>query len=98
MWIHNTYGARFIIKSYAFLVFPPFGIAVGAMRWNQNVVFALKFLALIHLPSLLKPCATGLPRPWIWAVMGLLNAGYWNGMEWVVSVALVLNDLIIALD
>ena len=98
VWIRNAYRTRFIIKSYAFLVFPPFGIAAGAMRWNSNVVFALNSLALIHLPSLLKPCATGPPRPWRWAVMGLLNADYWDGMGWVVSVALVLNGLIVALD
>lgn len=98
VWIRNAYRARFIIKSYAFLVFPPFGIAAGAIHWNSSVVFVLNFLALIHLPGLLKPCATGPPRPWRWAVMGLLNAGHWNSMEWFVSVALVLNGLIIALD
>ena len=68
-----------------FLVFVPLGIIAGAMGWNPTAVFALNFLAIVPLASLLSFATEQLSAKCGQTLGGLLNATFGNAVELIVS-------------
>jgi Ca2+:H+ antiporter len=72
-----------------FLVFVPLGIIAGASGWNPTAVFALNFLAIVPLASLLSFATEQLAAKLGQTLGGLLNATFGNAVELIVGFPLV---------
>ncbi|KAL4971608.1 Sodium/calcium exchanger protein-domain-containing protein [Aspergillus desertorum] len=68
------------------LVFVPLGIIAGALKWDSTVVFALNFLAIVPLASLLSFATEELAATLGQALGGLMNATFGNAVELIVSI------------
>ncbi|KAL3470566.1 Sodium/calcium exchanger protein-domain-containing protein [Aspergillus californicus] len=68
------------------LVFVPLGIVAGALKWDSTVVFALNFLAIVPLASLLSFATEELAATLGQAMGGLMNATFGNAVELIVSI------------
>ncbi|OLL24417.1 Vacuolar calcium ion transporter [Neolecta irregularis DAH-3] len=70
----------------ALLVFVPLGILAGAFHCNPIAVFALNFLAIIPLASLLSFATEELATKVGQTLGGLLNASFGNAVELIISI------------
>ncbi|KAL4806842.1 Sodium/calcium exchanger protein-domain-containing protein [Aspergillus unguis] len=68
------------------LIFVPLGIIAGALKWNSSAVFALNFLAIVPLASLLSFVTEELATTLGQALGGLMNATFGNAVELIVSI------------
>ena len=68
------------------LVFVPLGIIAGVLDWDAGAVFALNFLAIIPLASLLGFATEELAATMGQALGGLMNATFGNAVELIVSI------------
>lgn len=84
--VHLTWST--LVRDYVnlFLVFVPLGIIAGALEWDSTAVFALNFLAIIPLASLLSFATEELAATMGQALGGLMNATFGNAVELIVCV------------
>ncbi|KAE8353157.1 Sodium/calcium exchanger protein-domain-containing protein [Aspergillus coremiiformis] len=84
--VHLTWAT--LVRDYVnlLLVFVPFGIIAGALHWDSTVVFALNFLAIVPLASLLSFATEELAAAMGQALGGLMNATFGNAVELIVSI------------
>lgn len=77
-----------LVRDYvnAFLLFVPLGIIAGALGWDSTAIFALNFLAIIPLASLLSFATEELAATMGQALGGLMNATFGNAVELIVSI------------
>ncbi|CCH45353.1 Vacuolar cation/proton exchanger 5 [Wickerhamomyces ciferrii] len=68
------------------LIFAPLGIIAGKLGWSSNAIFALNFLAIIPLASLLAFATEELASHVGETLGGLLNATFGNAVELIVSI------------
>lgn len=82
--VHLTWST--LVRDYVnlFLVFVPLGIIAGALEWDSTAVFALNFLAIIPLASLLSFATEELAATMGQALGGLMNATFGNAVELIV--------------
>lgn len=66
------------------LVFVPLGIISGALGWDPITVFALNFVAIIPLASLLSFATEQLAAKLGQTIGGLMNATFGNAVELIV--------------
>jgi len=78
----------------ALLVFVPLGILAGASRWSAVAQFALNFVAIIPLASLLAFATEELAGPMGQALGGLLNATFGNAVELIVSTGITVGKMV----
>lgn len=69
------------------LVFVPAGIALGATGANPVTVFAINFIAIVPLASLLSFATEELSVKLGQTIGGLMNATFGNAVELIVSLA-----------
>lgn len=83
--LHVSYQT--LLSNYVnfLLVFVPLGIVAGAAGWDPTAVFALNFLAIIPLASLLSFATEELSVKLGQTLGGLLNASFGNAVELIVS-------------
>lgn len=88
--VHLTWAT--LISNYVnvLLVFVPFGIVAGALRWNDATVFILNFFAIIPLASLLSFATEELAATMGQTLGGLMNATFGNAVELIVCLPHVL--------
>lgn len=67
------------------LIFVPLGIVAGALHWDSSAIFALNFIAIIPLASLLSFATEELAATMGQALGGLMNATFGNAVELIVS-------------
>ncbi|RJE25136.1 Calcium ion transporter [Aspergillus sclerotialis] len=84
--VHLTWTT--LVRDYVnlLLVFVPFGIVAGALKWDSSAVFALNFIAIIPLASLLSFATEELAATMGQALGGLMNATFGNAVELIVSI------------
>lgn len=66
------------------LVFVPLGIVAGVLEWSAATVFALNFLAIMPLASLLSFATEELAATMGQTLGGLMNATFGNAVELIV--------------
>ncbi|KAI9368535.1 Sodium/calcium exchanger protein-domain-containing protein [Aspergillus egyptiacus] len=76
------------------LVFVPLGIIAGALKWDSTAVFALNFLAIVPLASLLSFATEELAATMGQALGGLMNATFGNAVELIVSIVALKDNQI----
>lgn len=76
-----------LVRDYVnlLLVFVPLGIVAGALKWDSSAIFALNFIAIIPLASLLSFATEELAATMGQALGGLMNATFGNAVELIVS-------------
>ena len=72
------------------LIFVPLGIVAGFLKWDASAIFALNFLAIVPLASLLSFATEELAATMGQALGGLLNATFGNAVELIVRLSLAL--------
>ncbi|KAK1149324.1 Vacuolar calcium ion transporter [Aspergillus melleus] len=84
--VHLTWST--LVRDYVnlLLVFVPLGIIAGALHWDSTVIFALNFMAIIPLASLLSFATEELAATMGQALGGLMNATFGNAVELIVSI------------
>jgi len=70
----------------AMLAFVPVGIALGATKQNDTLVFIMNFLAIIPLAKLLGDATEELALHTNQSIGGLLNASFGNAVEIIISI------------
>lgn len=83
--LHITYHTLMSNYVNVLLVFVPLGIVSGAIGWDPTTTFALNFLAIIPLASLLSYATEELAAKLGQTMGGLLNATFGNAVELIVS-------------
>jgi Ca2+:H+ antiporter len=90
-----VYTAGEVLKTNyvnALLVSVPLGIIAGASRWSAVAQFALDFVAIIPLASLLAFATEELAGPLGQTLGGLLNATFGNAVELIVSTGITVRE------
>lgn len=90
--VHITREILFHNWVNVLLVFVPLGIIAGAVNWPPIAVFALNFLAIIPLASLLSFATEELAAKLGQTIGGLLNATFGNAVELIVSIVALKNN------
>ena len=72
------------------LIFVPLGIVAGFLKWDASAIFALNFVAIVPLASLLSFATEELAATMGQALGGLLNATFGNAVELIVRLSLSL--------
>jgi len=80
----HLFTASYVIT--AMLLFVPVGIALGATKQNDTVVFIMNFLAIIPLAKLLGDATEELALHTNQSIGGLLNASFGNAVEIIISI------------
>jgi Ca2+:H+ antiporter len=80
----HLFTASYIITGM--LLFVPVGIALGATKQNDTVVFIINFLAIIPLAKLLGDSTEELALWTNQSIGGLLNASFGNAVEIIIGV------------
>jgi Ca2+:H+ antiporter len=92
---HNIWSTTYaVLKSNyvnVLLVFVPIGIVAGVLGWAPATVFALNFVAIIPLASLLSFATEEISLAVGETLGGLLNATFGNAVELIVSIAALLK-------
>lgn len=83
--VHLTW--KTLVRDYInlLLVFVPLGIVAGELHWNASAVFALNFIAIIPLASLLGFATEELSATMGQTLGGLMNATFGNAVELIVG-------------
>lgn len=83
--VHLTW--KTLVRDYInlLLVFVPLGIVAGELHWNASAVFALNFVAIIPLASLLGFATEELSATMGQTLGGLMNATFGNAVELIVG-------------
>lgn len=76
------------------LVFVPLGLVAGKLDWPVTAKFALNFMAIIPLASMLSFATEELAATMGQALGGLLNATFGNAVELIVSIIALRNGQI----
>jgi Ca2+:H+ antiporter len=63
----------------------PLGIVAGVYEWNSTLVFALNFLAIVPLATILSFATEGISPKLGETLGGLLNATFRNAVELIMS-------------
>ncbi|KZZ97827.1 calcium/proton exchanger [Ascosphaera apis ARSEF 7405] len=91
---HVTYATLASNYVNVLLVFVPLGIVSGYFGWSATTTFALNFLAIVPLASLLSFATEELAAVMGETLGGLMNATFGNAVELIVSiVALKGNEI-----
>jgi Ca2+:H+ antiporter len=80
----HLFTASYVIT--AMLAFVPVGIALGATKQNDTIVFIMNFLAIIPLAKLLGDATEELALHTNQSIGGLLNASFGNAVEIIISI------------
>lgn len=82
---HVTYATLASNYVNVLLVFVPLGIVSGYFGWSATTTFALNFLAIVPLASLLSFATEELAAVMGETLGGLMNATFGNAVELIVS-------------
>ncbi|EHK25085.1 uncharacterized protein TRIVIDRAFT_188970 [Trichoderma virens Gv29-8] len=74
------------------LIFVPLGFFAARLSWNDVVVSAFNFLAIIPLSSLVSNASDTIGNRWGGLVGGLVNASFGNTVELIVGIMALSRD------
>lgn len=74
-----------LISMNALLVFVPLGFLAAGLSWNDVVVSAFNFLAIIPLSALISNASDTIGNRWGGLIGGLVNASFGNTVELIVG-------------
>lgn len=91
----HCHGLRGLISSLismnVLLVFVPLGLLAAWLSWNDVVVSAFNFLAIIPLSALISNASDTIGNRWGGLIGGLVNASFGNTVELIVSAPSIHN-------
>lgn len=80
-----------LISMNVLLVFVPIGFLAAGLSWNDVVVSAFNFLAIIPLSALISDASDTIGNRWGGLVGGLVNASFGNTVELIVGAPSIHN-------